>query len=384
MRLLKNDHVRIFLVSPLDYTGHSYYSHSLARALSERGIDVCMATTDTPVVNPGNFFKTYRVFIETYGERSRFRKGLAYAFAMLKIIGYAIKHRIGVIHFQILDCPEIDVLTFFVLKLLLRKIVWTPHDVVSLKGEGVNKYFKVMYRLSDMVIVHNNANLALIERKFGVPKKKIKIIPHGNYNYFMRSITKDEARQKLNLPMDKKILLIFGNLRDGKGIETSFEALRYLDGRDDYIVLVAGKVSKGFDFDRLIANIHQRGLDKKVILRTGFISDDLVEYYYKSADICLVPYQTGYESGVLRYAFSCCTPVIASDLKEFSEILQDKENSLICKSGDPIDLAKKIECLLDNAQLSQKLALNAKEISDKDWGWEKIADITMSVYSELL
>lgn len=375
--------MKICLVSPLDYTGISYYSHSLARALSSKGVDVCLVTTDAPLAQSGHFIKTYKAFVGTYGNRGKIKKGLAYVFSMPKVIIYVLRNNFNVVHFQILDCPQVDVFIFISLKLLGQKIVWTPHDIVSLKGEKANKYFRIMYKLSNIIIVHNQSNKLMISEKFSIAESKISVIPHGNYNYFMHPIEKAEAREKLKLPLEKKIFLIIGNLHSGKGIETSIEALRYIKQRNHYFLLVAGKVSKGFDMDMLLQKIKKWELEEKVILRTEFIPDDKIEYYYKASDVCLVPYQKVYESGVLRYAFSCGLPVIASDLKEFLEILRDEENSLICKAGDSENLAKKIDLLLDDENLRKRLSLNSKRLSDRDWDWDRISDATISVYSSL-
>jgi glycosyltransferase involved in cell wall biosynthesis len=373
----------ICVISPLGYTGIAYYDFSLCYALTEVGLQVELFSVDKYVVKKEPNFKRESIFINTFGNAGRLKKGINYLKAMATCYRMIIKNKYSMVHFQKLELPIIDCLLFLLLKLKGVKIVYTPHDILPFKYKRFLYPISLTYALSDGLIVHNEQNSQDLIQLFGIDENKISIIPHGNYNYFLSDIHKSNARALLALPQDKMILLLFGNIRAGKGIETTIEALNILKDKNKVMLLIAGKVSRGFDLDEMMSLIKYNKLEKIVLVRNEFINDELVEAYYKSSDIAIVPYEQGYESGVLKYAFSCGIPVVISDLKEFSEFSRDGETCFTFRAGDHVQLADKLQLLLDNETLRKKISLNAKKLSDTEWHWESSAFKTRSFYEKI-
>ncbi|MFA5119236.1 MAG: glycosyltransferase family 4 protein [Candidatus Omnitrophota bacterium] len=371
----------IAIISPLDYTGISYYTHSLCQSLSEAGVNVTLFTVDKRIISPEKvLYVSFSTFKNTYGNIQQFKKGIFYLAAIVKTYFLLLKNNIRIVHCQILDFPEVDVVFFLILRLSRISVIFTPHDIYSLKNKKNNLYLYILYRFSNCIIVHNKSNKDILTKSLGIVETKIRIIAHGNYNYFLKNINKLEARAKVGLSLNKKILLLIGNIRKGKGVETSVSSLKFLRPNDNVILLIAGKLSKGFDINKLNEVILKNNLQKSVLLKTGFIEDSMLEYFYRCADIVLVPYEEAYESGVLKYAFSCELPVIVSNLKEFSDFAKDGDNCLIFDSGNAEDLSSKIEILLKDGNFAKSLASNAKQYSDKEWGWNDVAKKTVKIY----
>ena len=59
-----------------------------------------------------------------------------------------------------------------------------------------------------------------------VKNKPSEFIPHPLYDNFGEMITKKEARQKLGIGMNEKIILFFGFIRKYKGLDTLLEAVK--------------------------------------------------------------------------------------------------------------------------------------------------------------
>jgi len=241
-----------------------------------------------------------------------------------------------------------------------------------------------MFKLSNFIIVHNKSNVAELVNEYHIRREKVKIIPHGNYSIFLNTeLGKKEAREKIGICLDKKIILFFGNIRPGKGLETAISAFKMLKDCTDSMFLIVGKVSKNYDIGWLRKELENEFLKSRIVFRNNFISDEFIESYYKASDIILVPYENAFESGVLRYAFSCGVPVIASDIDIFKEFAVDMENCLIFKRGDARDLSEKIRVLLTDRLLAEKISMNARELSNQKWDWMESAYKTKEVY-ELL
>lgn len=375
---------KICVVSPLGYTGLAYYDHCFCQSLAEIGIEVVLVTSIYRIIHPEDILYSIKnYFVNTYGNLSRIKKGLNYLLCMIKIFVFISRKKFKIVHFQILELPEIDCIIFLLLRIFGIKIVFTPHDFYSFKGKRNNKFLTFMYKICNCLIVHNKANKNLLMNKYLILGDKIKIVEHGNYNYFLDSdLKKDEAREKIGVLQDKKIISFLGNIRSGKGLETLIEALKYLDANSNVLLLIAGKVSQGFNFNLIKTKINNEALKDKVIIHDYFIDDNLIEYYYKSSDVIVVPYEKISESGVLRYAFSCGLPTIVSDIEEFKEFAIDSENCLIFRAGDTVDLAKKLKMVLENEKIAKKIAHNAKKLSDNEWDWKKSALKTEEIYRE--
>lgn len=377
--------IKICMASPLGYTGIAYYDHSLCQSLSEIGVDVTLITSKLRIVkNQDASYEIKKLFINTYGNRNLIKKGLNYLLSLIKIYFFIITSDFKIVHFQILEFPIADLAFFILLKLSGVKIIYTPHDIFSFKSNKYHKFSMFMYKFCNCIIAQNESNKRFLINRCLIPGKKIKIVVHGNYNRFLDSeLQRDKARERIGVAKDKKIILFFGNIRPGKGLETLISALKLLITKANFLLLIAGKVARGYNFSLIKTEINTGILKDKVIIRDYFIDDNLVESYYKSSDVVLVPYEQVYESAVLRYGFSCGMPTIASNLKEFLEFAIDGENCLIFRAGDPVDLAKKLKMVLENENIAKKIAQNAKILSDNDWDWQKSAYRTKEIYEEL-
>lgn len=377
---------KICIISPLGYTGIAYYDHSLCQSLSEIGVDVVLITSKRRIIAAQNVSYTIKkFFVNTYGDISRIKKGIAYLLCIIRTFIFIVWNKYKIAHFQIVDLPAIDCFIFLLLKMFSVKIIFTPHDIYSLKNKMNNAFLQLMYQLCTIIIVHNEANKYLLVKQCRIQENKIRIIAHGNYNYFLNpTIQKSDARDKINLPKDKTIILFFGNIRPGKGIETLLTAFKTFRDKMNVLLLIAGKISRGYTLDQIKSEIDKVDATNNVILRNYFIENSLIECYYKASDIVVVPYEYGYESGVLRYAFSCGVPTIISNLKEFSQFAADGENCLIFRVKDADHLAEKINFILDNPPIAQKIAYNAKKLSDSEWAWIHSAHQTKKVYEQLL
>ena len=386
MTKVSASNIRICLISPLGYTGIAYYDHCLSQSLCEIGINVTLITSKNRTIYPNKIsYKIIKLFINTYGNISRLKKGLFYVLAMIRTYFYVIDKKFKIVHFQILELPLVDLAIFVLLKISRIKIVYTPHDIYSFKFKYNNKLLSIFYRLSNIIVVHNLANKDLLIKQFNISPDKIKIVIHGNYNPFLDpTLSKYKARQRIGIPKGKKVILLFGSIRPGKGIETVIKALKLIKNKTNILLLIAGKPGSGYRMETIEKEINEKNLKDNVILRDHFIEDRLVESYYKSSDVVIVPYEFVYESGVLRYAFSCGSPTVISNLKEFSEFAENGKNCLTFKSGNPADLAKKITVILGDFVVAQKIAFNAKKLSDNEWNWEKSAYETKKIYEKLL
>ena len=76
--------------------------------------------------------------------------------------------------------------------------------------------------------------------------------------------------------------------------------------------------------------------------------------------------------------------VFGSDIGGIKELIRDRENGFIFKTGDIEELKNLIYSIKDNSQLSTKIGENAFKYIKKERNWFDITKIYSDIYSNLL
>ncbi|TWT43065.1 Glycogen synthase [Thalassoglobus neptunius] len=71
-------------------------------------------------------------------------------------------------------------------------------------------------------------------------------------------------------------------------------------------------------------------------------------------------------------AMGCGRPVVASRIGGLAWVIEDQVNGLLCHPGDSLDLAQKLETLLDDGNLRVQLGQNGREKFLRDFTWDSI------------
>ncbi len=254
-------------------------------------------------------------------------------------------------------------------KLLGKNIVYTAHNIDESERDGkkspIGRFsLQFLYNNVNHIIVHTEKMKSQLIREFNINERKITIIPHGLMNVVPRTdIDRLKAREKLSLAEKEKVLLFFGNIAPYKGLHDLIDALKILDEKhDDYRVIVAGKIKDCKEYwENIQKIISESDLKRKMILRIGYIPDDEIELYFKSADVLLLPYTYIFQSGVIFLSYHFGLPVIATDVGSLKEEIVEGESGFICEPANPFDLAKTIELYFHS-----DLYLNLEKNREKD------------------
>lgn len=168
--------------------------------------------------------------------------------------------------------------------------------------------------------------------------------PHPIYSHFGPSISKNNALKKLNLNPDKKTILFFGFIRDYKGLDLLIDAVQYLS--DSFQIVVAGEVYGNFEkYDKQINNLNIR---EQIQTFIRYIDDNEVPIFFSAADVCVLPYKSATQSGIVQIAYNFDLPVIATNVGGLSEMVLDNETGLIINEQNSKLLADKINFYFSN------------------------------------
>jgi len=276
-----------------------------------------------------------------------------------------------------------------------KKLVFTAHNVDAQKRDSgksslLNQFsLRFMYQLMDRIIVHTDRMRGDLVDNFQIDVSKIAVIPHGiNTAVPKTDIVRPQARERLGLKAHEKVLLFFGNIAPYKGVEYAVLALGLLREKYEALRLVIAGRTRGHEsYWKEIENIIQtQGLEKHVIKKREFIPDEHIEFYYKAADVLLLPYKHIFQSGVLFLSYSFGLPVVASDVGSLREDIIEGKTGFVCRPGDARDLADKIEHYF-NSDVYTDLELHRQIIIDHamdKYSWRNIGQKTFSLYQEVL
>lgn len=225
--------------------------------------------------------------------------------------------------------------TLVILAVLNRNpIFWEVHDF------RFNLAARVLAKRSEG-LVSITRNLKKAYEEAGVSSEKIVVAPDAvDIKKFDIDISKEDARRKLDLPINKKLAIYTGHLYDWKGARVLAEAAKYL-GPDFSVVFVGGT-------EKDIAEFRKTYESHDNILIIGKKPHEEVPFYLKAADVLVLP-NSGKQEISAKYTspmklFEYMTsrrPIVASDLPSIREVLS-KENAILVDPDNPKDLSKGI------------------------------------------
>lgn len=264
-------------------------------------------------------------------------------------------------------------------KLRRKKIIATVHNVLPHEHSIADKILSVLvFYFVDVFIVHSIRNIEEMNRIFGVPKEKIIRIPHGILGSFKDGmVTQEDAREKLNVPLDCKVILFFGNIREYKGLDVMLEAFSYvIDEVNNVLLVMAG--FPWVKWEKYEELIEKNNLSKNIKLFLEFIPSDEVKYFYYASDLVILPYKEFMaQSGAGAVALAFEKPLIVTDVGGLPELVKDK--NFVVEPNNPRALAEKILLALGDDELLKKLSEDSRDLAE-EYSWDKIAEKTVEVY----
>jgi glycosyltransferase involved in cell wall biosynthesis len=260
----------------------------------------------------------------------------------------SIQHEFG-----IFGGPDGDYILDFMAALRCPCVV-TLHTVIDRPTLGQRLVIAAILRLSASVIVMSRKGLALLIEVYGADPAHISVCPHGAPDCTQTS--SDHAKSELDLAAHK-VLLTFGLLSPGKGLETMIAAMPAIvaDNPDAlYVILGAThphlKKRNGEAYrDSLIKQATQLDVLDNVRFVDAFVDFPLLLNYLAAADIYVTPYMNEAQvtSGTLAYAIALGKPVVSTPFWHALEVVDETSGALV-NFGDAAGFSHAICGLLND------------------------------------
>jgi len=193
-------------------------------------------------------------------------------------------------------------------------------DTYGMVGEASRRTFFNLFMYVQVFCVQMFYSSIIVKsenlRKSTWRKKSVHVIPNGvNFDRF-KPLDKEECRKKLNLPLNKKIILFMGNPKEGR----------------KNFVLVEKAVQK-------IGNTNLQ-------ISTPYpVTHENVPIYLNACDVLAFPSFKEGSPNVIKEAMACNCPIVASDAGDIVEVISGTEGCYVT-SFDLDDMASKLNLAL--------------------------------------
>lgn len=239
-----------------------------------------------------------------------------------------------------------------------------------------------VYARADHVITLSHYMKRVVAETYAFPEDRVSVIPGGvNIDKFRLSLSRAEARERLELPQGRPLILTVRRLERRMGLDNLIVAMsQVVRTYPDVLLLIAGQGALQIELDR---HIRCRNLSANVRM-IGAVNDQLLPLLYRAVDFSIVP-TTAYEGFglILVESLASGTPVLGTPVGAIPEVLSPIAESLLLESAAPEHLAEGIQdalsgkCVLPSMQECETYAA-------ENYAWPVIASKVTAVYREIV
>lgn len=217
----------------------------------------------------------------------------------------------------------------------------------------------------------------LADLKVFAKNKPAKLVPHPLYDNFGTIISKKEARKKLGIPEEDKVILFFGFIRKYKGLDILLNAFKQViqeQNIKNLKLLIAGEFYEDEkNYDELLTDPQ---IKDHLVLHTQFIPNSEVKYYLCAADCVIQPYRNATQSGVTPLSYHFEKPMIVTNVGGLPSMVADKKTGLIAEPNAH-SIAKKIE---EYFELGEDFFLPQLREEKKKFSWENMVKAILNMF----
>jgi glycosyltransferase involved in cell wall biosynthesis len=254
-------------------------------------------------------------------------------------------------------------------------------------AQEVNYSFGTLLRDSDrLIVVSERIGAALIKQAPGVADKTVVIPPPSLLRFCAdeNGSVRQRKRESLGVARDDVLLIFFGYIYRGKGLETLLRAFRIVrEQRGNVRLLITGGTyPKTLAYaDEIRALACTLGLQESVIWTGGFEWDsEEPSQCLHAADICVLPFDRGVSIHNSSFAAAAAhrLPTITTRGETLEKPFVHPENVYLCPPGNPTALAAAIELLIEEPKLRAQLRTGVANLSEEWLSWDRATQRTLA------
>ena len=335
----------------------------IVQELRRLGVETVVFTSQHDILENKRYGRVLNEEERVYLTPSIFIRQIPYAVCPLApydLFKVVAEENVDVLHAHVFPMYMISNLSAFVKMATKIPLILTFHGLhfqgyVSPIYRNVmhayyESYFKFLCSQADVIIVLGKGSAKNAQR-FGADQSKIAIVPNAvDVSSFSPSPPEDGK--------EKFTVINIGRIEQSKGIFVLLQAARILQkkypNRVRFLLIGEGPHRK-----RLEDAIKKEKKLSSSIQLVGYVNN--VEDFLKESDVFVLPsYYEGMPISLLE-AMACAKPIVATNVGDVPDVIQNEFNGLLIEPGSPAALANAIDRLLNDLDYAKKLAINGYE-----------------------
>ena len=258
----------------------------------------------------------------------------------------------------------------------VKRIIISRRDMGYWYGERRRYLTNIANRFADYCISNSEAVKKIVNRVEPLPPERTKVIYNGVY---YRAPANPDAftREALDIPADAPVVGIVANLKPIKRIDLFLAMFAGLQDQNARAVIVGSGV--------LHDVLKQAAKDLKISHRVHFCwTRDDVYAALKIFTVGVLTSETeGLSNVLIEYAVAGL-PAVAFDVGGNREVIEDGQTGYLVKPYDVNALAEKVDLLLSNTQLRERLGKQANRRALERFSKDKMVRATEAFYQEII
>jgi glycosyltransferase involved in cell wall biosynthesis len=221
--------------------------------------------------------------------------------------------------------------------------------------------------------------------RFGASAESITVIPNGvelaqfdPARFDDRELS--ELRSRLGVE-GKRVIVSVSRLALKNGLDTLIRAMALVRRRHSDAVLLL--VGEGPDRGSLESLATEMNLGEGVVFAGG-VGPEETPRYLSIAEVFARPSLSEGLGSAFLEAMACRLPVVATAVGGIPDIVHPGENGLLCRVGDPEDVARALSELLENREAARRMGESGQALVGRDYDWDGIGARIGRLYDELL
>jgi len=211
------------------------------------------------------------------------------------------------------------------------------------------------------------------------PEKPRALCPHPLFDNFGTSISREQALAKLGLDPNFRYLLFFGFIRDYKGLDLLLDAFADEElSAQPLKLIIAGEFYS--DSKPYTEQITRLGIQDRLVLKTDFIADKDVAFYFCACDIVVQPYKSATQSGVTQIAYHFEKPMLVTNIGGLPEIVPHEKVGYVVEPKSD-EIAASLNDFFKRKRYDE-FSANARKEKGK-YSWSKMVSTIYDVFDRI-
>lgn len=296
-------------------------------------------------------FQRLGIPVKIFGRRHKFDIGLVF-----RVAAWLRKEKVDVVHTHLFTADTYGRLAARIAG--VPAVFSTVHNIVNpWKGSGRKAIDRLFARLSTAVVGCSEEVTQTLASRDKIPVAKLVSIPNGIDLQKFSSFSGAGVREEFGLPVERQLIGVVGRLHEQKAHDDLFRALALLPQvrARQLTCLVIGTGDLLAPLTQLVKEL---GLEDCVIF-TGMRTD--VPRLVAALDVFVMSSRWEGLPIALLEAMASAKAVLCTRVGGIPDVVIDGDNGVLVDAGDVAHFAQRLDALLQDADLRQRLGHRARE-----------------------